>query len=107
MVLKSVLKINGLCTVTLNDDPSISVSRKKGGISEIQFYTEDISGPDATWYSTDKIKIPSPVKIIPTDFTVHVHKDNIPVYKSSGTSGKRRESIGSISIGDIVYKVID
>jgi hypothetical protein len=47
----------------------------------------------------------APQQAVADDFTLHVHADNIVVYRLPGhTGGKRVGAIGTTCIGDVVYQ---
>jgi hypothetical protein len=91
----------------LTDDITISTPglQKDGVITRLRLYAQDVSGPDGIAHTTDDIPVAQSVAPDPAGFTLHVHADNVPVYRLSGhTGGKRTAMIGTISIGDIVYR---
>ena len=74
-------------------------------IARLQLVAQDVSGDGGIKHETDDIPVSQPVAPDPAGFTLHVHADNVPVYRLSGhTGGKRTAMIGTISIGDIVYR---
>ena len=91
----------------LTDDFTISTPglQKDGVISKLRLYAQDVSGGGGIAHNTDDIPVAQPRATDPAGFTLHVHADNVPVYRLSGhTGGKRMAMIGTISIGDIVYR---
>ena len=95
--------IVGEISVTLMDDPGFSVGKQAGKIKQIQFFIQDIDGPDGIQYSSDPIVFNPTLIIDPTGFTIEVRTDFISVYRHSGHTGGPKVLIGHISIGDIVY----
>jgi hypothetical protein len=79
--------------------------KKDGRITRVRFVAQDVAGPDGIKHDTDEIPVAVPVVPDPAGFTLHVHADNVPVYRLSGhTGGKRVAMIGTISVWDIVYR---
>lgn len=79
--------------------------QKEGLIRRLRLYAQDVPGPDGIAHNTDDIPVAQPLSPDPAGFTLHVHADNVPVYRLSGhTGGKRTAMIGRISIGDIIYR---
>lgn len=73
-------------------------------IDAVTLYGQDIIGPDGIQHETDKILI-APQQASASGFTLHVHADKVVVYRLSGhTGGKRVGAIGTICIGDVVYR---
>lgn len=80
--------------------------KKDGTISRVRFWAHDVAGPDGIKHDTDDIPVAIPVVPDPAGFVVHVHADNVPVYRLSGhTGGKRVAMIGTISVWDVAYRV--
>ena len=89
---------------SLTNDPSLSVSMRKGGIFEIRLWIQDKEGPEGIIHSTDKIPIDPPEMPSPEGFTLHVHAEGVQVWQHKGhVGGPRVEMIGTISVGDIVF----
>jgi len=79
--------------------------KKEGRITRVRFSAHDIAGPDGIKHDTDDIPVAVPVVPDPAGFVLHVHADNVPVYRLSGhVGGKRVAMIGTISVSDIVYR---
>jgi hypothetical protein len=79
--------------------------KKDGRITRVRFSAHDVAGPDGIKHDTDEIPVAVPVVPDPAGFVLHVHADNVPVYRLSGhTGGKRVEVIGTISVWDVVYR---
>ena len=88
----------------LTDDPQLTVSKKRGKVIAVQFYIQDKPGPDGIMHSSEQIPVDPPVTPSSSGFTLHVHADNVPVWRHKGhTGGPRVEMIGTISVGDIVF----
>ena len=89
----------------LTNDPQLTVSKKRGEVIAVQFYIQDVFGPDGIMHSSDQILVDPPVTPSSDGFTLHVHADDVPVWSHKGhTGGPRVEEIGTISVGDIVFK---
>ena len=88
----------------LSDDPQLTVSKKRGKVIAVQFYIQDVAGPDGIMHSSDQIPVDPPVAPSSSGFALHVHADNVPVWRHKAhTGGPRVEMIGTISVGDIVF----
>lgn len=88
----------------LTDDIMFMVNRdSSGNIVSVQLRGQDIIGKAGIMHETEVIQV---IPVFPSTlgFTVHVDRDNIPVWKlSRHTDGKRVEIVGYISLGDLVY----
>ena len=92
---------------SLTDDVSLYVKLKPSDmiLTAVTLYGQDKIGPDGIKHETDAISI-SPQKANPDGFTLHVHASGVTVYRLSGhTGGKRVRPIGTICIGDVVYRL--
>lgn len=79
--------------------------RKDGRITRVRFWAHDVAGPAGIKHDTDDIPVAVPVVPDPAGFVLHVHADQVPVYRlSSHTGGKRVAMIGTISVWDVVYR---
>ena len=89
----------------LTDDPQLTVSKKRGKVIAVQFYIQDVAGPDGIMHSSDQIPVDPPVEPSSAGFTLHVHADDVPVWRHKGhiVGGRRMKIIGTISVGDIVF----
>ena len=73
-------------------------------ITAVQFYIQDIPGPDGIMYETDVIPVNPPVRPNSAGFVIHLHADNVKVYRDSNhLGGKRVEMVGTVSFGDMVF----
>lgn len=91
----------------LTDDVAIQVKTRKGGreITELTLTGQDVIGPDGIAHESETIDFETPVPTDPNGFVLHIHADQVPVYRLSGhLNGKRVEQIGTIAIGDVVYR---
>lgn len=87
----------------LTNDPYLQVTTKRGVITHVTFYIDDIVGGEGIQHETDPIPV-TPVAYGGAGFVLHVHADRVPVYRLSGhMAGKRVAMIGTISIGDVLY----
>lgn len=92
-------------TYALTDEVRVGTSMRGGKIVAVQFWAQDVIGDEGIAHETDWVAIEPAVKPNSAGFTLHVHVDNLPVWRLDGhLSGNRVEVIGTISIGDIVYR---
>lgn len=78
---------------------------KDGRITSVLIWAHDVAGPAGIKHVTDNIPVAVPVVPTPVGFVLHVHADQVPVYRLSGhTGGKRVAMIGTISVWDVVYR---
>ena len=92
---------------SLTDDVTLNVRLRTNdmALTAVTLYGQDIIGPDGVMHDTNDIAI-SPQAAVPTGFTLHVHASGVTVYRLSGhTGGKRVRPIGTICIGDVVYRL--
>lgn len=90
---------------SLTDDVILGTTVKRGQITAIQVRGQDVIGADGIKHESDVIKLPVPVTPDPNGFVLHVHADNVPVWRLSGhLKGRRVEMIGTIAVGDIIYR---
>lgn len=92
---------------SLTDDVSVFTRFKTSDstLNAVTLYGQDVEGPAGIQHETDMIPITSQAAFA-TGFTLHVHRSGVTVYRQSGhTGGRRVGSIGTICIGDIVYRV--
>jgi hypothetical protein len=89
---------------SLTDDVSLYVTVRKGQATRVQLFGQDVVGRDGIQHESDPFVIVS-APVNPNGFVLHVHADKLPVWRLSGhTGGRRVEMIGTIAIGDIVYR---
>ncbi len=98
----------GTSTVTgvrLTNDAQLIVATKKGDTKvTLQFLIQDKSGPDGIQYRTDRFFIHSAKEFTGAGFILHVHS-KVDIYELKGhTGGPRVKNVGTINIGDIVYR---
>jgi hypothetical protein len=87
----------------LTNDPYLQVTTKRGVVTHVTFYIDDIVGQEGIQHETDPIPV-TPVAFGGAGFVLHVHADRVLVYRLSGhIGGKRVATIGTIAIGDVVY----
>jgi hypothetical protein len=97
-----VITPNG-SSYALTNDPSLQVTTKRGVITHVTLYIDDVVGEEGIQHETDPIPV-TPVAFGEAGFVLHVHADRVPVYRLSGhLGGKRVATIGTISIADVVY----
>ena len=94
---------------TLEDDIVIGTlieKGKNGRITHVRLNGQDVDGTEGIWHSTDWIAVAVPVIPSKAGFTLHVHAANVQVwrYDSHLGDGNRVAIIGTVSIGDIVYR---
>lgn len=90
--------------VTLTDDPFLEVTVKAGEIIGVQYFSQDVIGAEGVQYESEFVSI-APVQFTGAGFTLHVDQTDIPVWMLSGhTGGKRVMVVGTMNIGDIVYR---
>jgi hypothetical protein len=91
-------------SVTLLDDSQLTMAMKNGAIRAVQFYIQDIPGPDGIMYETDIIPVDPPVMPDSAGFVLPLRVDNVRVYRDSNhLGGKRIEMVGTVSFGDMVF----
>jgi len=91
---------------SLTDDVTLNMRLKTSNmtLTSVTLYGQDVIGPDGIKHNTDAIPI-TPQPVAQTGFTLHVHAAAVTVYRLSGhTGGKRVGPIGTICIGDVVYR---
>lgn len=87
----------------LTNDPYLQVTAKRGVITHVTLYIDDVVGAEGIQHETDPIPV-TPVPYGGAGFVLHVHADRVPVYRLSGhIGGKRVAMIGTISVADVVY----
>ena len=87
----------------LTNDPYLQVTVRRGVITHVTLYIDDVVGAEGIQHETDPIPV-TPVAFGEAGFVLHVHADRVPVYRLSGhIGGKRVAMIGTISIADVVY----
>lgn len=94
-------------SVLLGDDASLVPEKKKKDLVALIMSIQDISGPDGMYHSVDNIPLAESAQESPEGFTLHVHADKVDVWRHTGhMGGPRVEVVGTICVGDIVYKPI-
>ncbi len=93
---------------TLTDDISIVVKTDDfGDIISIQLFGQDTIGREGIMHETDELFLATPVSPIDLGFTLHVHEDEIEVWKLDThlkkNKSQRVESVGFISLDDMEY----
>lgn len=88
----------------LTDDIVIEVDTTQGLITSVQLRGQDVIGEEGIMHESEAVAITPPVTPSGAGFTVHVHVDNLPIWKlTRHLGGKRVEIVGYISLGDLVY----
>lgn len=88
----------------LTDDIVIQVNTTQGLITSVQLRGQDVIGEEGIMHESEAVAITPPATPSNTGFTLHVHADNLPIWKlTRHLGGKRVEIVGLISIGDMVY----
>lgn len=93
----------------LTDDLVLDVQREKGKngrITHVRLKGQDVDGEAGIWHNTDWVAVAEPVVPSTAGFTLHVHARNVQVwrYDSHLGDGNRVDMIGTITIGDVVYR---
>jgi hypothetical protein len=88
----------------LGDDVILGVrTDKQGRIVAVRLRGQDVIGEEGIMHESEWMSV-LPVTPVSTGFTVHVHADNVAVWKLSGhLSGDRVAIVAYVSIGDVVY----
>lgn len=90
--------------VQLTDDIVIRVNTTKGLITSVQLFGQDVISEEGIMHESEVVAITPPVAPLDSGFTVHVHVDNLPIWKlTRHLGGKRVDIVGYISLGDMVY----
>jgi len=91
----------------LTDDPILRVLYERKKIVAVRFRIQDVDGAEGIQHETENIMIDPidpPGNHNSEPFILHVHQDDVPVWRLDGhTGGPRVEVIGTISVGDIVF----
>ena len=92
----------------LTDDISIVVKTDEfGDIISIQLFGQDTIGKEGIMHETDELFLANPVTPTDLGFTLHVHEDDIEVWKLDThvkkNNSQRVESVGFISLDDMEY----
>lgn len=88
----------------ITDDIGINVKTTNGLITAVTIYGQDVYGEEGIAHRSETLPINPPVAPSSNGFTLHVHADNVPIWKlSEHLGGERVEIVGYISIGDITY----
>ncbi len=89
---------------TLTDDIGVTVNTTKGLITSVQLRGQDVIGEEGIAHESELVALTPPVAPSDAGFTLHVHVDNLPIWKlSRHLGGKRVEIVGYISLADMVY----
>lgn len=89
----------------LTDENRIETTVKRGQITRVRFWAQDVIGEEGIAHETDWVTIDPPAPVSKSGFTLHVHADNLQVWQLDGLrDGNRVQIIGTISIGDVVYR---
>ena len=95
-------------TVPLTNDAVLIVATKKGSTTvTVQFLIQDIGGAGGIQYRTDRfsLNLPGFTGFTGKGSTLHLHATDVPIYRLKGhTGGPKVENVGTINIGDIVYR---
>lgn len=92
----------------LRDDVKLIVTVEKGKngrITHVTLLGQDVIGDAGIAHETDAVAVAIPVTPDKAGFVLHVHATDVPVWRRSGhTGGDRVEVVGTIDIGDVVYR---
>lgn len=91
----------------LTDDIKIAVNYKRGCITSVQLWGQDVIGREGIMHASEVVTIDPPLCPPPaSDFALHVDTDNIAICKlKQHLGGPCVEIVGSISLGDLLYVV--
>ena len=90
----------------LMDDLSLPLGVKSGAATRIALYGRDAAGPEGILHNSDWAPVNPAASLSAQGFTLHVHATNLPVWRLSGhLSSKRVAQVGTVDIGDLVYRV--
>ena len=93
----------------LTDDIAFdALTDQNGHIETFQLWGQDVIGKEGIIHHSVVVTFAPPVSPSDTGFVLHVHADNLAVWKldkhkRGGKGAKRVEIVGYISIGDLVY----
>lgn len=88
----------------LTDETRLEIRTKGRSITAVRFWGQDLIGDEGVAHETDWIPMDVPKNAITDGYVLHVHADNVEVWRLSGhLTGSRVEMIGTISIGDVTY----
>jgi len=107
----AVFPRHDLCaTVTTNnkykltDDIVIQVFTTNGLITSVKLTGQDVIGDAGIMHESEVVALTTPVTPSTAGFTLHVHADNLAIWKlSRHLGGKRVAIVGFISLGDMIY----
>jgi len=86
------------------DDPTLTVSKKKGMITSVQFYQQDEIGADGIAYKSEVVTIDPAVPFNGAGTLLHIDKD-VWVWRLKGhLGGPQVERVGCMHIADIAYR---
>jgi hypothetical protein len=89
--------------VVLEDDAYFAFAMKRGFIVGAQFWIDDQSGPEGIGHESNKMALSQQTPSA-QGFTLHVHAQNVPVWRLAGHLSKKRVApVGTVSIGDVIY----
>ena len=88
----------------LMDDPTLTVSKKKGMITSVQFYQQDVIGEDGIAYKSEVVTIDPAVPFTGAGTLLHIDQ-NVWVWRLKGhTGGPQVERVGCMHMADIAYR---
>jgi len=91
-------------TPLLKDDPTLTVSKKKGMITSVQFYQQDKIGADGIAYKSEVVTIVPAVPFTGAGTLLHIDQ-NVWVWRLKGhTGGPQVKRVGCMHIADIAYR---
>ena len=89
----------------ITDDITIQVITTKGMITSVIIRGQDVIGEAGIMHQSETIPILPPATPSTASFTLHVHTDNIPLWRlQNHTGGPREEIVGYFSLGDMVFQ---
>ena len=93
----------GQAATPLTDDPILYVTKKKGMITSVQFYQQDVIGGIGIAYKSEVVSIDPPEPFTGAGTLLHIDQD-VWVWRHKGhTGGPQVEIVGCMHIADIAY----
>ena len=97
-------KDTGQGATPLMDDPTLTVSKKKGMITSVRFYQQDVIGEIGIAYKSEVVTIDPAVPFTGAGTLLHIDQ-NVWVWRLKGhTGGPQVERVGCMHMADIAYR---
>lgn len=88
----------------LTDENRMEIRSKGRTITGVRFWGQDVIGDAGVAHETDWIDVTASKRDIGPGYVLHVHAENVPVWRLDGHLGGNRVAvIGTLSIGDVRY----